>query len=260
MSRVVRLARIVLRSSDPPTLAPFYRDALGFSIDATEVDVDLRLGATTITLVGSPANAARYPVDVPGWSPRFQHCALRVADMDAAYARLCASRDWRPISRDGPERLPAASGGVRAFKFRDPEGHPLELLDTGDAATSRLDHSAISVVDVARSIAYYEALGLTVRARSFNTGLEQTRLDDVGDARVDVVALGVAGTEPHIELLGYRDIERPALPVVGIDDIAATRFVFELDDFHAFDAGATSRLLRDPDGHLIELVVSASAR
>ncbi len=28
----------------------------------------------------------------------------------------------------GPERLPARSGGVSAFKFRDPDGHPLELL------------------------------------------------------------------------------------------------------------------------------------
>ena len=249
-----RIARVVLRSKEPWPLATFYRDALGFTIDATAERIDLHLDATTITLVASPSQAAPYPDDIPGWSQRFQHCALRVADMDTAYARLRANRRWRPISQDGPECLPAASGGVRAFKFRDPEGHPLELLDTGDGGSARLDHSALSVVDVARSIAFYESLGLSVRARTLNSGIEQDRLDDVTDARVDVVSLGFGTTEPHLELLGYRDVVRPPMPQVGIDDIAATRLVFAMDD------ATTGRVIRDPDGHLIELVLSASAR
>ena len=34
-----------------------------------------------------------------------------------------------PITVGGPIRLPCASGGARAFKFRDEDGHPLELLE-----------------------------------------------------------------------------------------------------------------------------------
>ena len=43
--------------------------------------------------------------------------------------RICRQYPgWTPISTSGPQLLPAASGGVSAFKFRDPEGHPLELI------------------------------------------------------------------------------------------------------------------------------------
>ena len=44
------------------------------------------------------------------------------------YARLSAHAGWTTISTDGPQLLPASSGGVTAYKFRDPEGHPLELI------------------------------------------------------------------------------------------------------------------------------------
>ena len=43
-----------------------------------------------------------------------------------------------------------------------------------------IDHSAIAVSDSARSIAFYEALGLRVAARALNSGHEQARLDGVG--------------------------------------------------------------------------------
>jgi hypothetical protein len=59
---------------------------------------------------------------------RFKHIAIVVADMESAYLRLRACQGWTAITRPAPQRLPANSGGVTASKFRDPEGHPLELL------------------------------------------------------------------------------------------------------------------------------------
>ena len=96
--------------------------------------------------------------------------------MPAAYARLAAQPGWNTISTDGPQVLPASSGGVTAYKFRDPEGHPLELLAfPPDAIPARwqkvsatgclgIDHSAISVVDTDQSIKFYERLGLGAQA------------------------------------------------------------------------------------------------
>jgi len=48
--------------------------------------------------------------------------------MDAAHARVLADARAQPISQDGPQTLPPVDGSVRAWKFRDPDGHPLELL------------------------------------------------------------------------------------------------------------------------------------
>ncbi len=184
-----RLARIVLNAADPGRLAGFYRGALGFTDEdlgaAGTGVVPLRLGDQRLDLAATPAGRT-YPGDVPGFSPLFQHCAIIVADMAAAHARLSGHPGWRPISTAGPVRLPASSGGVTAFKFRDPEGHPLEFLafppDAVPEAWRRpeardvclgLDHSAISVADTARSVAFYESLGLAVASRSLNTGPEQ---------------------------------------------------------------------------------------
>ncbi len=87
--------------------------------------------------------------------------------MAAAYDRV--RRHYGvPITEGGPQRLPLAAGGVTAYKFRDPEGHPVELIHfppgSGDPAWQRpmpgavtlgYDHSAISVADADRSAAFY---------------------------------------------------------------------------------------------------------
>ncbi|WP_156375961.1 VOC family protein [Methylobacterium sp. Leaf117] len=269
----LRLERIRLVSADPEILARYFTAALGFSrTTSTRPSVDQRttfgthgvslsLGAQALDLVGFDRPGRPYPDDVPGWSPLFQHIAIVVSDMAAAFARLSATPGWRPISTAGPERLPAASGGVSAFKFRDPEGHPLELLafpaghepetwrGGGPDPCLGIDHSAISVVDSAASLAFYEGLGFSVASRSTNVGPEQARLDGVPDPRVAVTGLRPPGAPtPHVELLDYAGLFPRAGHICGDHDIAATVLVF------AGEASvAGPRRLQDPDGHRLWL-------
>src|SRR5690606_24437131 len=93
--------------------------------------------------------------------PWFQHVALVCRDIGAAAGRLTGG-DAGVISAGGPVLLPPSTGSVTAFKFHDPEGHPLELIafpaGVGDPVwqarpgTGLLgyDHTAIVVADVER--------------------------------------------------------------------------------------------------------------
>ena len=272
MSDIARLVGVTLNTFDVDTLAAFYIDTLGFTRDDHDAGVALRLADVRVELVEVDRNARPCPREVAGWSPLFQHFAIIVNDMDRAMAALSTAHAWSPISRSGPERLPPATGSVTAFKFRDPEGHPLEflMLPATSAAPPRqpfvrIDHSAISVSDVTRSIAFYEDLGLRVATRSLNSGIEQERLDDIDGATVDVIGLAPPmHPAPHVELLGYRgDFDRGIGPT-SIDDIAASCLMFTVAE-HALDhiadrhrqrivaRGAAAVTLRDPDGHLLTL-------
>jgi catechol 2,3-dioxygenase-like lactoylglutathione lyase family enzyme len=255
-----RLLRVRINVSDLARLADFYCEALGFVVVQTaERGVRLRLGAQTLELVQPEVPGAPYPADSRATDVWFQHVALVVSDMAAAYAHLCRHA-MTPITIGGPQRLPPSTGRVQAFKFRDPDGHPLELLafppgagdahwQSGDALFLGYDHSALVVSDVTRSIAFYEALGLVVAGRTLNHGPEQERLDDAPGVRVDVVALRAAAeATPHVELLGYQ--VPPVTPLPGPlapSDIASSRLVFESD---------RAAELHDPDGHAIVLVQS----
>ncbi len=286
----VRLTRLCLITPDAARLADFYRHAFGCRILASKTltaavatrlvgvsgdarSVLLALGAQHIELLQPAAPGRSYPASLPGCDVRFQHFAIVVDDMARAYAHLSRVGGWTSISTHGPQRLPASSGGVMAFKFRDPDGHPLELLSfasaTAQAATVQagaegavaavtpfrgIDHSAISVADSARSIAFYEALGLRVGARSINQGLEQQRLDGLEAVQVEVVALDPRQVPPHVELLCYHtpaaragEAASGGTPTAGdlsCNDVAATRLVFESEK-----TAAPVRHLLDPDGH-----------
>jgi len=252
MIQVQRLSRIDLVSSDPERLAAFY-EALGFTRlepmrAGAETRLRLRLGKERIDLVRPATPGAPYPSSAPGWSPWFQHFAIVVSDMRPAYARLQAQAGWTPISTIGPVRLPETSGGVTAFKFRDPEGHPLELIafpaarPDGSDVFVGIDHSAISVADTPRSTQFYEGLGLIRTGGSLNTGIEQARLDGIAEPIVEVTALSPTAPTPHLELLGYRVDFAPEARHMDPNDIAATRLIF---------GETTPMMIRDPDGHLI---------
>ena len=273
--RILRLARFVLLTRAASTLAAFFEHALGFEpqtcerlspkrvtqlgIDGDAISTTLRLGRETIDLIQCDRPGRSIPTEATSFDLAFQHLAIVVIDIREAYRRLCATAGWHAISVDGPQQLPESSGGVTAFKFRDPDGHPLELLAfpsgrmpahwlkaPANGYCIGIDHSAVSVSDVAASIAFYQALGLAVGSRAFNKGLEQGRLDNIPDPKVDVIALDPQQATPHLELLAYRDIARGTFERPGANDVAATRLVFETDDDQV-----TPRGLIDPDGHRI---------
>ena len=154
-----RLSKITLNSANPVALAPFYVEALGFSRLSSVQDIDperrathLALGPTRLDLVDVGQSGRPYPDDVPAWSALFQHCAIRTNDIATAIARLEQIGRFKPISTDGPQRLPQASGGVTAYKFRDPEGHPLELISFPEPNDSAKSHAYAAIVYVHRSL------------------------------------------------------------------------------------------------------------
>jgi len=280
-SRIGRLARFGLTTGDAESAAKFYEAAFGCRRIATDrlggpeferlmgatggADrITLNLGREIIELVQFDLPGEPYPHASSSSDLVFQHFAIVVADMMRAVQRLSTIAGWTPISTGGPQRLPASSGGLIAFKFRDPEGHPLELLAfPGDVPSNwacvsseeiclGIDHSAISVSDSAASIAFYQNLGLCVAARSFNHGCEQQRLDDVPDARVDVTALAPRCPTPHLELLCYRGTQQRPTSTLRSNDIASSHLVFEhCTGSTAVEGQITARSMRDPDGHAI---------
>jgi len=191
--------------------------------------------------------------------------AIVVSDMRAAYGRLSQSHGWTPITHPEPQRLPARSGGVVAFKFRDPEGHPLQLLafargrvprawsqPTAGALFLGVDHAGLSVADSARSIAFYEALGLEVGVQSLNRGPQQARLDDLVMPAVEVTALLPEQGATHLELLCYRATQHARSNRVADNDVAATRLIFETPGGVA--RSTPGRSIADPDGHRLVLL------
>jgi catechol 2,3-dioxygenase-like lactoylglutathione lyase family enzyme len=259
-----------LVTADLGRLTRFYRDVLGFAaqgpvqpIDAGEMALlgldgrgrrqVLSIGRQNVALDEFEAAGQPYPAESSAASLWFQHLALVVVDIAQAYARL---REAAPISQGGPQHLPPETGGAHAFKFRDPDGHPLELLQfppTGMPATWQgrtaypgqlalgIDHSAISVGDADVSLDFYTALGLKSGKATYNKGPAQERLDDLENVEVEVTPM-VPGVEPpHLELLAYHvPHARPVVPLQP-NDVAATRVVWR---------GSAATLSRDPDGHL----------
>lgn len=294
--RALRLLRVGITASDLARAAAFYEGALGFApagepreaepgftaalgLEGAQATVQrLRLGAQEIELAAFMPPGRPYPPDSTSYDLWFQHVAVVVGDMAAAHARVVAHGGATPITEGGPQRLPPSSGGVTAWKFRDPDGHPLELIAfppgggpeawrgiPRDALTVGLDHSAISVADAGRSAAFYEgALGLGRASQQVNRGPAQERLDAAPGDTVDVVALAPPdAATPHVELLGYQVPRgRPIPSGLRASDVAATRLVFETDDLPALaltlgvegrvaSPGATHLLASDPDGHLL---------
>lgn len=280
---VQRLARFSLVTADAGRLAEFYMKALGcrriaesrlqggsfrqlMDVHSDARCLTLRLGEEIIDLMefdtpGQPYPAAALPSDI-----LFQHFAIVTADMSGAWLGLSRTDGWTAITAGGPQRLPASSGGVTAFKFRDPEGHPLELLSfprartpqrwqalRGDRRYLGIDHSAISVGDGATSTQFYAGLGLDAGAHSRNSGAEQDNLDGLQAVTVDVTAMSPPVPAPHVELLCYHS-KRAAYASLRSNDIAATRLVFACDDV------AAPRSLTDPDGHYLTLLPNPNPR
>jgi len=280
------LVRFGLNSPNAQRLAGFYEQAFGATVQLRERQGErefdqwpavqggaartlLQLGDSTIEFLEMDYPGRTYPNQLSPYDTRFQHLGIVVTDMQRAMQRLGPIAGWTAISTEGPQTLPASAGGVIAFKFRDPDGHPLELLQFATGKSPRhwtvktgadlfrgIDHSAMSVRHIDRNVGFYQALGLRLSARTLNQGLEQQRLDGVPNPLVDVIALAPLIPTPHVELLHYRTLYRPAPETLEVNDVAATRLIFSLNE----DRGAQQvrgKLLRDPDGHFIEVLTKA---
>lgn len=307
---VTEVDSIGLTVSDLDRSVEFYTKVLHFEkVWETEVDGEryeqltgvfgsrmriarLKLGDESLELTEFLAPRGRpAPVDARSNDRWFQHVAIIVSDMDRAYRWL---RDHKvQHASPGPQVLPAwnkNAGGIRAFYFRDPDGHPLEVLwfpqgkgaAKWHAATDRLflgiDHTAIVISDTEAGLGFYrDRLGLKVAGESENYGPEQERLNNVFGARLRITALRAAAG-PGIEFLEYltpRDgrpypLEEKANDLihwqtrflgVSAEDAARklrdSRSVFvsngaiELPDGKAGFRKAIT--VRDPDGHAIQI-------
>jgi catechol 2,3-dioxygenase-like lactoylglutathione lyase family enzyme len=249
--------------------------------------VRLRLGDEWIELTEYLAPKGRpLPADMRPNDRAFQHAAIIVSDMDAAYRRL---RQFKvEHASTGPQRLPdwnPNAGGISAFYFRDPDRHFLEILHfpagKGLAKwqhTNRLflgiDHTAIVVGDTDQSLRLYrDAFQMTVAGESENYDTEQEHLNNVFGARLRITALRAADG-PGIELLEYlapRD-GHPSPPDLRANDIAhwqttlitdAPERINDLLRLRIFSLVSPNVIraaivVRDLDGHA--LVVAARGR
>jgi catechol 2,3-dioxygenase-like lactoylglutathione lyase family enzyme len=254
--------------------------------------VRLRLGDESLELKEflTPQGRAM-PVDSRGNDRWFQHIAIIVSDMDRAYETLREHRARHAST--GPQTLPAyikGAGGIRAFYFRDPDGHFLEILqfppDKGDPKWHRpngklflgIDHTAIVVNDTEASLKFYrDTLGMRIAGESENYGPEQEHLNNVFGARLRITSLRAA-EGPGVELLEYLAPRtgRPMPDDSEVNDLWAWETNIATRDINA--AAQTLRfqrcpfissglvtlpdsslgfhsgfLVRDPDGHIIEI-------
>jgi catechol 2,3-dioxygenase-like lactoylglutathione lyase family enzyme len=306
---VRQVARIGLTVSDMERSLDFYTRILGFTVQAdTEVagpewerltgvfgvrirQVRIRLQAEQLELweyLASPGRPA--PVDARSNDRWFQHVAIIVSDMDSAYRVLRANRVR--FASTAPQLLPRTipdAAGIRAFYFRDPDGHPLEILqfppDKGDPRWQQkdrlflgIDHTAIVVQSTERSLRFYrDLLGFRVAGGSENFGTEQEHLNNVEGAHLRITSLRAPDGGPGIEFLEYlspRD-GRPYPADERPNDLIhwqTTVVVGDLGRLIAQLAGAgTARisrarpsagnpgqgggvLVRDPDGHAVRLM------
>jgi catechol 2,3-dioxygenase-like lactoylglutathione lyase family enzyme len=303
---VTRLIRVSITVADLGRTTDFYRDWLGLAVSPAQAlgdpawnvllglergisarALDVVMGEQPIKLVAFDPPGHPYPAERASNDQWFEHVALVTRDIGVMWEKLKRGAHGE-ITGGAPVLLPPNTGGITAFKFRDMEGHPLELISfpkgVGDPVWHNVsgtgilgyDHTAISVMDLDQSIAFYtELLGFHVAGRSLNKGPEQDRLDGLQDCEVDVVALRPAEVAtPHVELLHYRRPKGQRLTSeIKANDVASTRQIHKVDDLDALvqrleakaavfvspgvvslKDGSKAAAVRDPDGHMIVLV------
>ena len=260
--------------------------------------VRMKLGEEFITLTEYLAPRGRpIPVDSRSNDHWFQHIAIITSDMDKAYTWLRQNKVEHASSGPQrlPDWNKNASG-IKAFYFHDPDGHNLEILQfpagKGDAKWHRpsdrlflgIDHTAIVVSDTEASLKFYrDVLGMRIAGESENYGTEQEHLNNVFGARLRITSMRALDGGPGIEFLEYVaprngrtfPADERASDVVHwqttltVNDAAAAatnlranRSMFVspgLVQLRRDDLGFTKALLvRDPDGHVMELIESKS--
>lgn len=311
LALVERVGPIGMTVSDMNASVDFYSRVLSFEkvsdVEVTGEDyerlqgvfglrmrvVRMKLGDEFIELTEYLTPKGRpVPIDSRSNDRWFQHIAIITSDMDKAYVLLRQNKVEHAST--GPQRLPdwnKNAGGIKAFYFRDPDKHWLEILqfpaDKGDAKWQRkdrlflgIDHTAIVVGNTEASLKFYrDVLGLAIAGTSENYGTEQEHLNNVFGARLRITSLRAAGGGPGIEFLEYlaprdgRPVPADARAsdlfhwqttlVVNTADVFAQKLLADNSRFVSpgvvvltenhlgFSKGL---LARDPDGHVMALI------
>jgi len=314
VSAVTAVRAVGMTVSDLDRAVEFYSKVLSFEkvseVEAAGAELErlqgvfglrvrraqMSLGEERIELTEYLAPRGRpVPADTRSNDRWFQHIAIIVSDMDRAYAWLRQNKVTHASS--GPQLLPKTipnAAGIRAFYFKDPDGHHLEVLqfppEKGDPRWQRkaaggeklflgIDHTAIVVGDTEASLAFYrDTLGMRVAGESLNFGTEQEHLNNVFGARLRITAVR-AESGPGIEFLEYLTPGdgRPYPLDAKANDLLHWQTVLESPDLDALarqvEAGShtfvssgvvrlpdaslgfeRSFLVRDPDGHVLQMI------
>src|ERR1043165_1346571 len=309
---VLAVESIGMTVSEMDPSVPFYSDVWTFKpvsdveVDGPEYDqlwgifgvrarvVRMQLGKQQLELIQFLAPPDVRPVPVPSYSNDlwFQHIAIVVRDMEAAWAQL-RKHHVRQIS-PRPQTIPIsnpAAAGIKAIKFRDPDGHNLELLwfpegkgnpvwhEPTNELFLGIDHTAMTVRSTENSTKFYrDLLGMTIAGGTLNMGVEQEYLDSLPGARTRVTGMRPMAGTPGVEFLEY-ELPRPGRPIPGDSHPTdlwhwqTTLVVLDVEAAAATLRGTahfvSSRIatlpdktlgfakgfqFRDPDGHAIQVV------
>jgi len=311
-SVVVAVDSIGMTVSDMDRSVAFYSDVLAFKpisdveVDGLEYDhlwgifgvrarvVRMQLGEQQLELIEFLAPPDMRSIPVPSYSNDlwFQHFAIVVRDMEAAWAQL-RKHHVRQIS-PRPQTIPIsnpAAAGIKAIKFRHPDGHNLELLwfpegtgnpiwkTPGSDVFLGIDHTAMTVRSTENSIKFYrDLLSMTVAGGTLNMGAEQEHLDSLPGARARVTGMATKIGPPGVEFLEYElptagrpfpidshptdlshwqttlvvlDVEAAAATLRGTAQFVSSAVVTLPDKALGFTKGFQ---VRDPDGHAIQIV------
>jgi catechol 2,3-dioxygenase-like lactoylglutathione lyase family enzyme len=255
--------------------------------------VRMQLGSEHIDLIQFLAPPGRpIPVDSRSNDLWFQHIAIVVRDMDEAFAKL---RELKvQFVSTAPQTLPAtipAAAGIKAFYFRDPDQHNLEIIyfprgkgdprwqEKTDKLFLGIDHTAIGISNTDASLKFYrDLLGFRKAGESENFGTEQEHLNQVFGAYLRITGMR-ASAGPGVEFLEYltprdgrprpKDIHANDIvhwqTIVATDDVdlmvkklrnahvgfVSTGVIAVPNDKSGFSKGA---LVSDPDGHDVLLI------
>jgi catechol 2,3-dioxygenase-like lactoylglutathione lyase family enzyme len=219
MDRAVDFYSTVLsfkKVSDVEVLGTEYEQLQGlFGVRLRVVKMQLGNESIELTEYLTPKGKP-FPIDSRSNDRWFQHIAIVTSDMDKTYQRLRSFKVQHAST--APQTIPAsnkAAAGIRAFYFRDPDGHYLETIyfppGKGDPKWQKpsnqlflgIDHTAIAISSTAASLKFYrDILSLKLAGESMNYGTEQEHLNNVQGARLHISGLR-ASTGPGIEFLEY---------------------------------------------------------
>src|SRR5438552_6005361 len=208
--------------------------------------VRMQLGKEFLDLTQYLAPLGRpIPTDSRSNDLWFQHIAIVVRDMDQAFEKLRALKVQ--FVSTGPQTLPPsikAAAGIKAFYFRDPDQHKLEIIyfppgkgdprwqEKTDKLFLGIDHTAIGISNTNASLKFYrDLLGLRKAGESENFGTEQEHLNQVFGAHLHITVMR-ADVGPGIEFLEYltpRD-GRARSADIRANDIVHWQTMIAIDD------------------------------